>query len=76
MEKPSQVPDEINGVPILNGATSPGRPAVDQTSGTVYFPVPYQVAGRGIVVASTSDGGLSFQYNYVTGAGHGDILRP
>jgi hypothetical protein len=72
-QKPSQIPDEVNGVPVLAGLTSPGRPAVDQTTGTVYFPVPYQTAGKGIVVASTSDGGLNFQYHYVTGAGNGNF---
>jgi hypothetical protein len=71
VQKPSAVPDEINGTPLLAGATSPGRPAVDQTSGTVYFPLPFQTAGRGILIASTADGGQSFQYHYVTGAGGG-----
>ncbi|MFN2543755.1 MAG: hypothetical protein ABR600_04165 [Actinomycetota bacterium] len=70
--KPSQIPDEVNGVPVLAGLTSPGRPAVDQRDGTVYFPFPYQVAGKGIGIAVTTDG-INFQYRYVTGAGRGSF---
>jgi hypothetical protein len=69
--KPSQVPDQVNGTPVLAGLSSPGRPAVDPKSGTVSFPMPFQTKGKGIVIASTSDGGLTFKYHYVTGAGLG-----
>jgi len=61
VEKPKQVPDEVNGTPVLNGAISPGRPSVSPVDGTLYFPFPYQVAGKGIGLAKTTDG-LNFTY--------------
>ncbi|MEA2476935.1 MAG: hypothetical protein QOC87_1134, partial [Actinomycetota bacterium] len=64
--------DQVNGVPILNETESPGIPAVDPQSGTVYFPFGYQVAGKGIGIAETTDG-LNFTYQYVSGAGHGAV---
>ena len=60
------------GTPVLNGAIAPGRPSVSPVDGTVYFPFPYQVAGQGIGIASTNDG-LSFNYSFVKGAGHGNL---
>lgn len=62
-------PDEVNGVPVLHGSESPGFPSVGP-DGTVYFPFGYQVAGKGIGIAETTDG-VSFTYRYVKGAGHG-----
>jgi hypothetical protein len=56
----------------LNETESPGIPAVDPKTGTVYFPFGYQVAGKGIGIAETTDG-LNFSYQYVTGAGHGHV---
>ena len=67
---PALPADSVAGTPILDGTVSPGRPSV-APDGTVYFPFPYQVAGKGIGIASTSDGGTTFQYSYVTGAGKG-----
>lgn len=66
------IPNEVNGVPIIERQESPGIPAVDSRTGTVYFPFGYQVAGRGIGIAETTDG-LNFKYDYVPGAGHGAI---
>ncbi|MDQ3879437.1 MAG: glycoside hydrolase [Actinomycetota bacterium] len=62
-------PDEVNGVPILYDTESPGVPSVGP-DGTVYFPFGYQVAGKGIGIAETTDG-QNFTYRYVKGAGHG-----
>ena len=62
--------NSVAGVPVLPGDTSPGRPTV-APDGTLYFPFPYQVAGQGIGIASTSDGGQTYQYSYVSGAGRG-----
>ncbi|MFN2594848.1 MAG: hypothetical protein ABR579_08180, partial [Actinomycetota bacterium] len=66
----SSCPDEANGVPILHGTESPGVPSVGP-DGTVYFPFGYQVAGKGIGIAETTDG-VNFTYRYVKGAGHGN----
>jgi hypothetical protein len=68
--KPGQVPDQVNGVPVTSGATSPGRPSISPVDGTLYFPFPYQVAGKGIGIAETTDG-LNFSYSFVQGAGRG-----
>jgi hypothetical protein len=65
--------DEVAGTPVIHQATSPGRPSVSPVDGTVYFPFPYQVAGKGIGIAYTEDGGSSYKYSYVAGAGHGDF---
>nr|MDQ3879432.1 Ig-like domain-containing protein [Actinomycetota bacterium] len=62
--------NEVNGVPVLQSAESPGIPAVNPDTGVVYFPFGYQVAGKGIGIAETTDG-INFTYDYVTGAGHG-----
>jgi hypothetical protein len=70
VEKPGPLPDSVNGIPILQGDTSPGRPSVSPVDGTLYFPFPYQVAGKGVGLAVTNDG-LTFSYRYVTGSGHG-----
>ncbi|MFN2595423.1 MAG: sialidase family protein, partial [Actinomycetota bacterium] len=66
------IPNEANGVPIIERQESPGIPAVDPISGTVYFPFGYQVPGKGVGIAETTDG-LNFTYDYVPGAGHGAI---
>jgi hypothetical protein len=68
----AHVADEVNGVPVIEGSESPGIPAVDPKSGTVYFPFGYQVAGKGIGIAETTDG-INFTYQYVNGAGHGSL---
>lgn len=70
---PSLPADSVGGTPILDGTVSPGRPSVSPVDGTVYFPFPYQVPGQGIGIASTSDGGQSFSYSYVKGAGGGNL---
>lgn len=62
--------DNVGDTPIIHQATSPGRPSVSPVDGTVYFPFPYQVAGKGIGIAYTTDG-TTFNYSYVAGAGHG-----
>ena len=67
---PSLPANSVAGTPIIDGTESPGRPSV-APDGTLYFPFGYQVAGQGIGIASTSDGGQTYQYNYVTGAGKG-----
>ena len=65
--------DNVGDTPVIHQATSPGRPSVSPVDGTVYFPFPYQIAGKGIGIAYTEDGASSFKYSYVAGAGHGDF---
>ena len=67
------VVDSAAGIPILPGTTSPGRPTISPVDGTLYFTFPYQVAGQGVGIASTSDGGQTFSYNFVKGAGGGNF---
>lgn len=70
---PNLPANSVAGTPIVDGTVSPGRPSVSPVDGTLYFPFPYQVAGKGIGIASTSDGGATFGYSYVTGAGRGTL---
>ncbi|MFN2545316.1 MAG: sialidase family protein [Actinomycetota bacterium] len=51
------------------GGVSPGRPAIDPTDGTLYFP--YPDGPSGVAVAISGDGGLSFTTTHVTGSGPG-----
>ncbi|HLJ09042.1 MAG TPA: hypothetical protein VKX24_10915, partial [Acidimicrobiia bacterium] len=65
-------PSSAGGTPVLDGDVSPGRPSI-APNGTLYFPFPYEVAGQGVGVAYTSDGGQSYQYTFVKGAGGGTL---
>lgn len=70
---PNLPANTLAGTPIIDGTVSPGRPSISPVDGTLYFPFPYQVAGQGIGIASTSNGGLTFNYGFVSGAGQGTL---